>query len=215
MTASLLWALLFIGGGIYLTYQRIDLRSSTIATGLAIVAFTIFGEGAWLWKIILWLIFGVLVLLNLVEVRREKLTKPLLAIYRKMLPSMSDTEREALEAGNVWWDGELFSGMPDWDKLMSFPAPEFSEEEQAFLDGPCEELCRMIDDWQICPELADMPKEVWDYIIEKRFFAMIIPKKYGGLEFSAYAVAMVLSKIGSRSPTVWIVYRCSELTRSR
>ena len=202
MIASLLWALLFIGGGIYLAYQRIDLRSSTIATGLALVAFTVFGEGAWVWKILLWLIVGVMVLLNLVEVRREKITKPLLAIYRKMLPSMSDTEREALEAGNVWWDGELFSGMPEWDKLMSYPAPQLSEEEQAFVDGPCQELCRMIDDWQICHELADMPKEVWDYIIEKRFFAMIIPKKYGGLEFSAYAVATVLSLIGSRSATV-------------
>ncbi|MBT8094611.1 MAG: acyl-CoA dehydrogenase [Gammaproteobacteria bacterium] len=136
---------------------------------------------------------------NLVEIRREKITKPLLAIYRKMLPSMSDTEREALEAGNVWWDGELFSGMPEWDKLMSFPAPRLSEEEQAFVDGPCEELCRMIDDWAINHEIGDMPKEVWDYIIEKRFFAMIIPKKYGGLEFSAYANAVVIQKLASRS----------------
>ncbi|MBT8083561.1 MAG: acyl-CoA dehydrogenase [Gammaproteobacteria bacterium] len=136
---------------------------------------------------------------NLVEIRREKITKPLLAVYRKMLPSMSDTEREALEAGNVWWDGELFSGMPEWDKLMSFPAPRLSEEEQAFVDGPCEELCRMIDDWAINHEIGDMPKEVWDYIIEKRFFAMIIPKKYGGLEFSAYANAVVIQKLASRS----------------
>ena len=119
-----------------------------------------------------------------------------------MLPSMSDTEREALEAGNVGWDGELFSGMPEWDKLMSFPPPKLSDEERAFIDGPCEELCRMVDDWEICHELADMPRSVWDYIIEHRFFAMIIPKQYGGLEFSAYATAMVLSKIGGRSATV-------------
>jgi acyl-CoA dehydrogenase len=118
-----------------------------------------------------------------------------------MLPSMSDTEREALEAGNIWWDGELFSGMPNWDRLMSFPAPALSEEEQAFLDGPCEELCQMLDDWEVCHELADMPREVWDFIIEKRFFAMIIPKQYGGLEFSAHANAMVITKLASRSPT--------------
>ena len=88
---------------------------------------------------------------NLIEFRREKITKPLLAIYRKMLPSMSDTEREALEAGNVWWDGELFSGMPQWDRLMSYPAPKLSDEEQAFLDGPCEELCR-------CSTTGNLPR---------------------------------------------------------
>ena len=202
LTISLFWALLFIGGGIFLAYQRIDLRTSTIAAGVALAVYTVFGSGAWWWLIILWLLFGLMVIPNLVEVRREKLTKPLLAMYRKMLPSMSDTEREALEAGSVWWDGELFSGMPDWDKLMSFPAPKLSDEEQAFIDGPCEELCRMIDDWEICHELADMPKPVWDFIIKHRFFAMIIPKQYGGLEFSAYAQAMVLSKIGGRSATV-------------
>ena len=196
---ALLWALLFIGGGIYLAYQRVDLRTSTIATGIALAAYTVFGNGAWWWLIILWALFAVMVVPNLIEVRREKITKPLLAVYRKMLPSMSDTEREALEAGSIWWDGELFSGMPDWDKLMSFQAPRLSEEEQAFVDGPCEELCRMIDDWAINHEIGDMPKEVWDYIIEKKFFAMIIPKKYGGLEFSAYANSVVIRKLASRS----------------
>ena len=199
---SLAWFLLFAGGGIYLAYQRVDLRTSTIATGLALLAYTTFGNGWWLWLLVLWALFGVMVIPNLVELRREKITRPLLDMYRKMLPSMSETEREALEAGNVWWDGELFSGMPEWDRLMKFPAPELSEEEQAFIDGPCEELCCMIDDWQICHELGDMPRDVWDFIIEHRFFAMIIPKKYGGLEFSPYAVAMVQVKIGSRSATV-------------
>jgi acyl-CoA dehydrogenase len=199
---SLAWLLLFVGGGIFLAYQRIDLRTSTIATGLALLAYTIFGDGWWWWLLLLWAMFGVMIVPNLVEIRREKITRPLLDVYRKMLPPMSETEREALEAGNVWWDGELFSGMPEWDRLMKFPAPELSEEEQAFIDGPCEELCRMIDDWQICHELGDMPREVWDFIIKHRFFAMIIPKKYGGLEFSPYAVAMVQTKVGSRSATV-------------
>jgi acyl-CoA dehydrogenase len=198
---SLFWLLLFVGGAIYLAYQRIDLRTSTIAAGLAVLAYTIFGEGAFLWKLVLWAAFGAMIVPNLIEFRREKITKPLLEVYRKMLPSMSDTEREALEAGNVWWEGELFSGMPEWDRLMSYPAPKLSEEEQAFLDGPCETLCRMIDDWEICHERADMPKEVWDYIIENRFFAMIIPKQYGGLEFSAYANACVIMKLASRSAT--------------
>ena len=198
---SLSWLLLFVGGGIFLAYQRIDLRTSTIATGVALLAYWILGDGNVLWKIFLTLLFGLMVIPNLIEVRREKITKPLLAIYRKMLPSMSTTEREALEAGNVWWDGELFSGMPEWDRLMSHPAPKLSDEEQAFLDGPCEELCRMLDDWEISHKLADMPGHVWDYIIEKRFFAMIIPKQYGGLEFSAYANSCVLRKLASRNAT--------------
>ncbi|MEQ8206300.1 MAG: acyl-CoA dehydrogenase, partial [Woeseia sp.] len=143
-----------------------------------------------------------MIALNFEEFRREKLTKPALAIYRTMLPSMSDTEREALEAGNVWWDGELFSGMPDWERLMSFPAPALSDEERAFMDGPCEELCRMIDDWDIAHNRADMPEEVWAFIKKHKFFAMIIPKAYGGLEFSAYANAMIISRLASRSATV-------------
>ena len=201
LVVSLFWLLLFVGGGIFLAYQRIDLRTSTIAAGLAVLAYTVFGEGAFLWKLVLWAAFGAMIVPNLIEFRREKITKPLLAVYRKMLPSMSDTEREALEAGNVWWEGELFSGMPNWDRLMSYPAPKLSDEEQAFLDGPCEELCQMLNDWEICHEHADMPKEVWDYIIENKFFAMIIPKQYGGLEFSAYANACVIMKLASRSAT--------------
>jgi acyl-CoA dehydrogenase len=198
---SFFWLLLFLGGGVYLAYQRIDLRTATMASGATLFAYSILGSWSWWWLLILWAAFGLLVVPNMIEFRREKLTKPLLRIYRTMLPSMSDTEREALEAGSVWWDGELFSGMPDWDRLMSFPAPELSEEEQAFLDGPCEALCEMLDEWQIGHELIDMPKPVWDFIIKHRFFAMIIPKQYGGLEFSAYANAVVIQKLASRSAT--------------
>ena len=200
-TVGLLWFLLFFGGGVFLAYQRVDLRTSTVAAGIAVAAYLILGDGYWLWMLFLLAAFAAMLVPNLIEFRREKLTKPLLSIYRKMLPSMSDTEREALEAGNVGWDGELFSGMPQWDKLMSYPAPKLSDEEQAFIDGPCEELCRMLDDWTICHELADLPQEVWDYIIEQRFFAMIIPKQYGGLEFSAYANAAVITKLAGVSPT--------------
>jgi acyl-CoA dehydrogenase len=198
---SVLWFLLFFGGAIYLAYNRVNLFTSTVAAGGALLAYTIFGSGSFLWLLFLWLMFGVLVVPNLRDFRREKVTRPALDIYRTMLPSMSDTERDALEAGNVWWDGELFSGMPDWDRLMSFPAPKLSDEEQAFLDGPCEELCRMLDDWDISHERGDMSPEVWQFIKKNRFFAMIIPKQYGGLEFSAYANAMVITKLASRSTT--------------
>jgi acyl-CoA dehydrogenase len=115
---------------------------------------------------------------------------------------MSRTEQEALEAGNVWWDGELFSGIPDWRTLLELPEPRLTGEERAFLDGPTEELCRMIDDWQITHELCDMPQTVWDFVKKKGFFALIIPKTYGGLGFSPLASSMVLTKISSRSATV-------------
>ncbi|MGH8223269.1 MAG: acyl-CoA dehydrogenase, partial [Woeseiaceae bacterium] len=196
---GLFWFLLFAGGGIYLAYHRVNLLAATTVTGAALFIYTIFGSAPFLWLLLLWLAFGAMVVANMTEFRREKITRPALDMYRKMLPSMSDTEREALEAGNVWWDGELFSGMPDWDRLMSFPPPRLSEEEQAFIDGPCEDLCRMLDDWDISHERGDLPPEVWEYIKKHRFFAMIIPKKYGGLEFSAYANAMVIAKLASRS----------------
>jgi acyl-CoA dehydrogenase len=201
LTISLFWLLLFVGSGLFLAYQRVDLKAATFTMGAVVVAYTLFGNASWLWLLVLWAGFGLMVLPNMIEFRREKITKPLLDVYRTMLPSMSDTEREALEAGNVWWDGELFSGMPDWERLMAAPAPALSAEEQAFVDGPCEELCKMLDDWEISHELADMPKDVWDFMIEHKFFAMIIPKQYGGLEFSAYANSVVIQKLASRNAT--------------
>ncbi|MGI9329347.1 MAG: acyl-CoA dehydrogenase, partial [Gammaproteobacteria bacterium] len=110
-----------------------------------------------------------------------------------------DTEREALDAGTVWWEGELFTGRPDWSRLTSLPAPSLTEAEQAFMSGPTEELCRMLDEWEITHELGDMPRPVWNFILKQRFFAMIIPEEFGGLGFSAFAVASVLAKLSGRS----------------
>jgi acyl-CoA dehydrogenase len=118
-----------------------------------------------------------------------------------MMPPMSDTEREALEAGSTWWEADLFSGHPDWNKLLSYSAPALSESEQAFIDGPVDELCQMIDDWEITEELHDLPPQVWQFLKQKKFFGMIIPQAYGGLEFSAYAHSCVVMKIASRSIT--------------
>jgi acyl-CoA dehydrogenase len=200
--STLFWFLLFFGGALALAYQRVSLGRSTAIMGGILVAYTIFGSGGFLWTLLLWVAFAGLVALNLTDVRRERVTRPLLAIYRKMLPSMSRTEREALEAGTVWWEGELFAGIPKWQKLLGAPAPQLSEEEQAFLDGPCEELCRMNDEWQVTHSLQDLAPETWKYLRKKGFFAMIIPKRYGGLEFSAYAHSQVLTKIASRSATL-------------
>jgi acyl-CoA dehydrogenase len=198
---GLIWFLLFFGGGIYLAYRRVDLLTSTIAAGALIAAYTVFGDGSALWKLLLWVLFAALLIPNFRDFRRVMITKKLLDVYRGMLPKMSDTEREALEAGSVWWDGELFSGRPDWSQLVKQPIPKLSDEEQAFLDGPCEELCHMLHDWEVSHELNDLPPAVWAFIKEKKFFALIIPKKYGGLEFSAYANAMIITKLASRSAT--------------
>ena len=196
---TLIWLVLLIGASLTLAYRRTDLRTSTIVLGALLVAYLLFGDGGFLWNMLLLALFVLLALLNVESIRRDNVTRRLFGIYRRMLPSMSKTEQEALEAGNVWWDGELFTGMPDWRRLKNLPPPKLTAEEQAFLDGPTEELCRLLDDWQITHELADMPPNVWQFIKENKFFAMIIPKEYGGLQFSPLASSMVLAKLSSRS----------------
>ena len=131
--------------------------------------------------------------------RRNWITKPIFRMAQHALPPLSDTEREAIEAGDVWWDADLFTGNPDWKKLLAFAPARLSEEEQQFLAGPVEELCRMLDDWKINWEWHDLPPEVWDFLKTQKFFAMIIPKAYGGLGFSAYAHSEVIRKLSSRS----------------
>jgi alkylation response protein AidB-like acyl-CoA dehydrogenase len=111
---------------------------------------------------------------------------------------MSDTERVALEAGTVWWDGELFRGNPDWNKLLAYPVPKLTAEEQSFMDNEVEQACALVDDWQVTSELNDLPPEAWQYIKDKGFLGMIIPKKYGGLEFSAYAHSQIVTKLSTR-----------------
>ncbi len=131
--------------------------------------------------------------------RRGVISRPLFATYRKVLPQMSETERDALEAGTVWWEGELFRGKPDWKKLHAYPKPALTVAEQAFMDNEVEEACRLVDDWKVTHELYDLPNEAWRYIKDKGFLGMIIPKKYGGLEFSAYAHSQVVTKLSTRS----------------
>src|SRR5262245_34951575 len=133
--------------------------------------------------------------------RRDRMSKPIFAWAQKVLPTLSDTEREAIEAGDVWWDADLFSGRPDWEKLLAVPRATLSAEEQAFLDGPCNELCGLLDEWRISWTLRDLPPEVWDCLKRHKFFAMIIPKEYGGLGFSAYAHSEVIRKLSTRSIT--------------
>ena len=146
-------------------------------------------------------LFLFVVLFSVPSVRRIVISGVVLKIFRKILPQISATEQEAINAGTVWWDGDLFSGNPDWNKLLAFPKCGLSEAEQAFLDNEVDQLCAMLDDWDITHNRADLPPEVWQFIKMKGFFGMIIPKQYGGLEFSAQAHSAVVSKVASRSGT--------------
>ena len=197
----LAWTVLFLGITLILAYRRTGLGASSCVLGLLLLCYWMWGSAPEWWKIIVSIPYALLLFLNIRPLRLRLVTRPFLRSYRRLLPSMSATEREALDAGTVWWDGELFSGGPDWRKLMSAKVPTLTAAEQAFLDGPCEDLCAMIDDWDVTHVRADLSPEVWSFIKSKGFFAMIIPKRYGGLEFSAYAHSCVLIKVASRSAT--------------
>ncbi|MEH8021031.1 acyl-CoA dehydrogenase [Rheinheimera metallidurans] len=151
--------------------------------------------------VLLILVVALAIIFGVADIRRSLITKPIFAVFKKILPPLSDTEREAMEAGDVWWDGDLFQGKPDWHKLHSFPKAELNSAEQAFMNNQVETLLKMLDDYKIVQEQRDLPKEVWDFIKREGFFAMIIPKAYGGREFSAIANSTIVSRIATRSLT--------------
>lgn len=136
---------------------------------------------------------------NFQTFRQDIVTKPIFRWAKKVLPGLSETEREAINSGSVWWDAELFKGKPDWKVLTETKAPRLIPAEQAFLEGPCEELCGMVDEWAINWEQGDLAERVWEFIKREKFFGMIIPERYGGLGFSAFAHSEIVRRISSRS----------------
>ncbi|WP_034949004.1 acyl-CoA dehydrogenase FadE [Erwinia oleae] len=193
MLLSCVATLVLIG---VLFYHRVSLRLSS----LILLVWTVAWALAHVWT--MWMVIPVALLLlpfNLSSLRQSLFSKPMLKTFQKVMPPMSRTEKEAIEAGTTWWEGELFRGAPDWQKLHNYPQPRLTADEQAFLDGPVEEACRMANDFAITHEMADLPPELWAYLKEQRFFAMIIKKEYGGLAFSAYAQAQVLQKLAGVS----------------
>ena len=138
------------------------------------------------------------VVLTVAPLRRLFISRLLLRWYRGRLPAMSQTEREAIDAGTVWWDAELFSGRPDWAKLLAVPPPKLTAEEQSFLDNETEQLCAMVSDWETTEIYQDLPPQAWQFIKDKGFLGMIIPKRYGGREFSATMHSQVIQKLASR-----------------
>ncbi|ORT49655.1 acyl-CoA dehydrogenase [Vibrio sp. qd031] len=133
------------------------------------------------------------------SLRQKWISDPAFKLFKKVLPPLSSTEKEAMEAGSVWWDGELFSGKPNWSTLHNYPKPQLTAEEQAFMDNKVETLLSMLDDHKIVAEDRDLPKEVWDFMRKERFFSLIISKKFGGLEFSSLANSTIVTKIATRS----------------
>src|SRR6185312_14545474 len=150
----------------------------------------------------LWVAVGIFAALSIVKpLRRAVVTGPIFGLYKRILPQISQTEQEALDAGSIWWDADLFTGKPDWKKMLAYPEARLSPEEQAFIDGPVEELCGMLDEWDITHNRMDLPPEVWKFIREKGFLGIIIPKSFGGLGFSAFAHSEIVTKISTRSGT--------------
>jgi acyl-CoA dehydrogenase len=199
---TLLWLVAVLFGALALAYLN--------ATGLAWIGGAAVALAAawgahllpgWL-TLLLTLAFVMLAIaLNVVPLRRKLISDAVLNVFRRVTPPMSQTEREAIEAGTVWWDGDLFSGKPDWAKLLALPAPKLTAREQQFLDHDVEELCALVTDWQTTHIHHDLPAHAWQFIKDRGFLGMIIPQEYGGLGFSAYAHSQVIAKLSTHSGT--------------
>ena len=142
-------------------------------------------------------LLGLVLLFAPGPVRRALITPHLLALFKRILPTMSDTERDALEAGTTWWDADLFSGQPDWPKLLAYGRATLTAEERHFLEHDVERLCELVDDWETQQQL-DLPPQAWAYMKSQGFLGMIIPRQYGGKQFSAYMHSQVVMKLSSR-----------------
>ena len=192
--------LLLVLSALVLIYFSIGGKTAAIVMSVA----TLVGVANDGWHLLSFVIGGLLLALALLitlpgDLRLDKFSRPLLGWVRSRLPKLSPTEQEALNSGSVDWDGELFSGKPEWNKLLDAAPAHLTSEEQAFLDGPVEELCKMLDDWQITHEHYDLPDKVWKFIRDKGFFGLVIPKEDGGLGFSNTAHSEIVMKISTRS----------------
>ena len=196
----IMWACILISIILLSAYFRLSLIRWSLFLAGGLLAFHLFSDAETSSKYWLWAIFAIIVLpLNLKEFRLKFFSKNIYQAMKKIMPTISQTEQEALDAGDVWWEAELFSGDPDFKMIQDMPIPRLTQEEQAFLDGPIEEFCTMLDDWQITHVDYDLSEKAWQFAKDNGFFAMIIPKQYGGLDYSAYCHSQAVMKIGSRS----------------
>jgi len=199
----LLFVFALVAVSVACSFLKTSLQVWTGAVAATLLAFTLAGEPGWISLTLGWLVFAAIAApLNYLPWRRAFITAPVMKAFEGMTPEISETEQVALDAGTVGFEGELFTGKPNWKKLLSRPLPELSVEEQAFIDGPCEELCGMIDEWEFTHYRVGISDEAWEHLKQNKFFGMIIPKDYGGLGFSATAHRAVLEKVGGMSSTV-------------
>ncbi len=195
--------LVLLLGTVVVAHLRLGLLAWTLLAGLGLAASTAFAGAHPIALGIAWGVFALVAIpFNLGPLRRAIFSGPFLKLYQRITPQLSETEKTALEAGTVGWEGELFSGRPDWRKLAAQPKPELTAEEQAFLDGPVDEVCKLHDEWEATHVRADLSPQVWEFLKKNRFFGMIIPKSYGGLGFSALAHSAVVAKCASVSGTL-------------
>jgi len=200
----MIWIGLLILFLAFAAYHRLPLIvwSIGLLIGLVILMalFDFFAEYSLAAKAMVWIAaLAILLPLNIKPVRRMLFSNHVYGVMKKLMPTISQTEQEALDAGDVWWEAELFSGKPDFDVVRRLPPPTLTDEEKAFIDGPVEEFCKMLNDWQITQVDYNLSEEAWQFAKDNKFFAMIIPKEYGGLDYSAYCHSQVVMKIGSRS----------------
>ncbi|CAN5232253.1 acyl-CoA dehydrogenase FadE [soil metagenome] len=193
---------IFFLATIILLYNRASLSVATLTYVSLFLLWLRLGNASYIVILLVSLPLLLLVLLNYQPLRQQWFSKRWLKIYRKLLPHLSITEQEAIAAGTTGWAADLFSGMPDWNKLLSQPVPTLTAEEDAFLQGPVTELCEMVDDWQVIHFDADLSPTIWRFLKQQGFFSLIIPKQYGGKEFSALAHAAVITKLVSVCPTL-------------
>ncbi len=191
---TLILLILSIVGAMTLAFRSSPIKTASIfLAGMTLISFIM--PAHWLLSLVLIITTLATLVFSIPEVRMKLVSKPALKIIRKILPPISETEQVAIDAGTVWWDGEIFSGKPNWNKLLSAPVPTLTKEEQAFLDGPVEELCQMSDAWSINHDWNIIPDHIVKFVCDNGFLGMIIDKKYGGLEFSAVAQSQVLLKL--------------------
>jgi acyl-CoA dehydrogenase len=194
--------LVFVAVAWFLAYHRANGLAWSFWLAAGVGALHLSGAVPPVGVIALWVLVAAFALFAIAKpVRAAAITRPIFGVYKKVLPQISQTEQEALDAGSIWWDADLFTGKPDWNKLLGYPQVKLSADEQAFLDGPVEELCSMINEWDVVHNRMDLPPEVWKFIREKGFLGIIIPKSYGGLGFSAFAHSEIVTKISTRSGT--------------
>lgn len=195
----LVWLFCALAVSWFMAHSRASLSSFTLSFAVLMAIGSFFG----LISLVAWFMFVLIVLpLNNNTLRVHYISKPVMALLKRIKPQLTRSETEAINASTSWFEADLFRGSPDWQKLHTFPPPRLSAQEQAFLDGPVEQLCAMVNDWHTSHERADLQPQIWQFLKDNKFFAMIIDKQFDGLEFCAYAQSRVLQKLSGVSPVL-------------